>query len=392
MIALKLILKGTSILQLVDSERKMPSFSQRKEHVRMCFLSALLASIAQILLILPAHADALVDYTSESFAVLLESAGTESGTPSYTLSIKPGRNSATASAKISANAFTIESPTRLVIDIHGFASNATENLPIEADARLSRLRIGSHPDKTRIVLDLSGAPAVEYEVRANEADNTMAVRFSLNSALSRTPSPAPTSAQLQPRKKQMPAEMVAERTEKKQAAETLSSGAFGTQRSEEIEESRPEQAVSREVPSGAQQEVADAESGKPEQASAPALTISSEPIRNAEPKKRVVSGVSFRGRKGKLESSVMIEVDRLATYELKRKTSNLYELTLNDARLAGKHLLMAQFPPHSFSGLQVLVPREVGDKVKIKVYVSEGTVVEPYIADDKLWLRAREEK
>ena len=59
----------------------------------------------------------------------------------------------------SAEAFTIEDPARLVVDLPGIESAVTTNKISVESAWVSGVRLGVHPDKLRVVLD--GGPSVE---------------------------------------------------------------------------------------------------------------------------------------------------------------------------------------------------------------------------------------
>jgi type IV pilus assembly protein PilQ len=82
-------------------------------------------------------------------------------------------------AKASAGDFTvnrISNPERIVIDISG-ASGSTLNKNFDASDTLflNKVRVGSHPDKTRIVLDLPEGRNIQHAVDAK--DNVLTVKL-----------------------------------------------------------------------------------------------------------------------------------------------------------------------------------------------------------------------
>jgi type IV pilus assembly protein PilQ len=62
------------------------------------------------------------------------------------------------------NAFTLESPARLVIDLWRLKSRVPKTTVPAGTAHLKRVRIGRHPKKTRLVLDSSRATLAPYRI------------------------------------------------------------------------------------------------------------------------------------------------------------------------------------------------------------------------------------
>ncbi|MCP3676625.1 MAG: type IV pilus secretin PilQ [Deltaproteobacteria bacterium] len=75
----------------------------------------------------------------------------------------------------SYNAFGLDSPARLVIDIWGVKNTLHERSIDVDDAFVKRVRIGDHPDKSRIVIDFSGDVVPSHSI--DKVDNTLMVRF-----------------------------------------------------------------------------------------------------------------------------------------------------------------------------------------------------------------------
>ncbi|MFQ5585452.1 MAG: type IV pilus secretin PilQ [Thermodesulfobacteriota bacterium] len=75
----------------------------------------------------------------------------------------------------SYNSFGLDSPARLVIDIWG-AQNVLHERSIDvSDAFVKRVRIGDHPDKSRIVIDFSGENVPPHSI--DKVDNALKVTF-----------------------------------------------------------------------------------------------------------------------------------------------------------------------------------------------------------------------
>jgi type IV pilus secretin PilQ/predicted competence protein len=62
------------------------------------------------------------------------------------------------------NAFTLESPPRLVIDLWKLKNLFSKNVVPAQTSQLRRVRIGSHPKKTRLVLDSSATTLAPYRI------------------------------------------------------------------------------------------------------------------------------------------------------------------------------------------------------------------------------------
>lgn len=83
-------------------------------------------------------------------------------------------------AKANPDDFTvnrISNPERIVIDIKsGLATRLNKNFEAGDTQFLSKIRVGSHPDKTRVVLDLPTGRTIQHEVAAQ--DNQLIIKLS----------------------------------------------------------------------------------------------------------------------------------------------------------------------------------------------------------------------
>jgi hypothetical protein len=83
----------------------------------------------------------------------------------------------------------------------------------------------------------------------------------------------------------------------------------------------------------------------------------------------------------------VIEVGNLNNYSLSQKKKNLYELTVDQAALAGEHVAYPQFPPDTFQGFEAVLAEQSGATVLVKIYVAEGTKLSPFRVKDQLWVK-----
>lgn len=64
----------------------------------------------------------------------------------------------------SIRSFSLSSPSRIVIDVHGPVQNVPSRIHQTEDALLTHVRTGSHPQRLRLVLDLSGQTVPVHSV------------------------------------------------------------------------------------------------------------------------------------------------------------------------------------------------------------------------------------
>lgn len=57
----------------------------------------------------------------------------------------------------------LENPPRLVVDIESVVSRSNRSVPTKGLEYVSNVRVGAHPNKSRVVLDLTGRPGVSHE-------------------------------------------------------------------------------------------------------------------------------------------------------------------------------------------------------------------------------------
>ena len=68
----------------------------------------------------------------------------------------------------SIRSFSLSSPSRIVIDVHGPVQNVPSRIYQAEDALLTHVRTGSHPQRLRLVLDLSGQTVPAHSVEHHE--------------------------------------------------------------------------------------------------------------------------------------------------------------------------------------------------------------------------------
>jgi hypothetical protein len=310
------------------------------------------------------------------------SASLEAGSKGfYRLSL---RSADTATKLPTPNVMLIDNPTRLVIDVPGVSSKSAENVSVK-DALVSGLRIGVHPDKTRIVVDIQGHYTPQYQINAlpdgaevvfsfgvsahSDSADTSEESFTIqNHAADEEPTPA-----VEPTPKPRP---TVEPLPLHTPEAVPTPGKF-------IKQEFGNTGVPEETPAARQ---------TPQQNSSnPADDFDTDfdqPDRNNDAAAaRTVTAIYYQTLNNTKVPAVAFDLKGEGPYSLKPIKSDLYELVLKSTRLAGKYLSLPQFPPDSFRGFSVIVARQEGADVHVKIYVEENTKLFPFISKGQLWLK-----
>lgn len=101
----------------------------------------------------------------------------------------------------------------------------------------------------------------------------------------------------------------------------------------------------------------------------------------------MLEGISYRTIENSGASAVVLNTKELETYSLSRSKANLYELILQNTKLAGSHLGHPQFPPEKFKGFEVVIARQKDDDVELKIHTESGVKLSPFRVKDEIWLK-----
>ena len=109
----------------------------------------------------------------------------------YHLEISPKGGTASLNKDLTANVFALRKPARLVIDIPNFVSKEANNVILENTSDILSIRTGVHPEKTRIVFDLTNEISPQYDVGPNASGSALVVRFALSESIRSSNKEAP---------------------------------------------------------------------------------------------------------------------------------------------------------------------------------------------------------
>lgn len=104
----------------------------------------------------------------------------------------------------------------------------------------------------------------------------------------------------------------------------------------------------------------------------------------------VVQAIEFQSWPEDNSSAVVFKMKNPGTYQLVEQGENRYELRLPAAALGGSHLILPQFPPENFKEFDVIMARQTGNTVLIKIFISKGVKLYPAKIDNSIWLKTAE--
>ncbi len=322
---------------------------------------------------LEAKAEPIASFRDAGFKFEIEEVGTADN---LVFRFHVAREDGNFGDSVDAEVFAIENPTRLVIDINGFSAKRANKVMID-HPKLKAARIGIHPKKVRIVLDITGSVIPVFRVNsAHSEPGKVSIDFGFGNTLDEVVPPGMPEVLLPPEQPVQPVQPTVEDPVVEMPPEAAPTN--------------PEPPV---VPDPPGYSALSTSSGTPN-TKPPEPTVKQTPpsegpdvVPNSGGGQTTVRQVRFRQASSSGEPALMLEVDNLQGYSLGRKGANLYELVLEQARLAGSYLELPQFPPDSFSGMEVVVAKTVSGKVLFKIYVEDGIRLTPYRTEGQLWIK-----
>lgn len=298
----------------------------------------------------------------------------------------------------------IENPYRIVLDITpaqkngGLKRNKTftvKHPPIKS------VRLGAHPDKIRVVFDLTSTARPNFNFSAE--GGVAALQLMLAPAPSSIPSkiesaaPSPAATEKPRSAAQTPIESATPEAEptsqpssdqpKATPIDVSTTESTPTQ-SAQTEAAKTETTVPQPVSS------AEPETSKNQQPiTTPSPQVTSTPprvssnIKVPQPQGRILEKISFDIAGEKRFPIVRLALSVKSPFTLARTGALSYTLTLSEASLAGPHLELPYFPPSDFSGLSVVQARGKNGQVEITIGVEGGVKLASVVKDKEIWIR-----
>jgi hypothetical protein len=270
------------------------------------------------------------------------------------------------------NILVIENPIRLVIDVAGVSSKASQSIPVK-NSKISSLRIGVHPDKTRIVIDVTGIDAPEYEISDNGEVTFSFVGQSADSDVEEPARPVATPKPI------IEIKEIPTLPKKEPIAQPTPRIAPTPKPITEVDEDLPPILAPKKKPPPVIEDIEESSSDDSVDEEIPAIA--------KQPGTGLVKSIYYQTLSDTGAPAVTLDIEGLDSYSLNKRKPDLYELVIQNAHLAGKHLSLPQFPPDTFKGFSVIVGREEGGNVFLKIYVEENVKLFPFVAKGQLWLK-----
>lgn len=371
----------------------------------------------------------------------------EVGPFTYEIVLKPKGGVSSLSSDLTANVFAISNPSRLVIDLPGQSASGGEKKVLIENSILERIRVGTHPDKMRFVIDIRDNAKPAYEVKSDAVREAIIIGFSISTSETAVDGTEVFSAlKVDTAQKASSTTKNNDRTisskslpqtkadANKSDADTASADALlleairsaqqnqdantapantTTQQSDPAQsdamKSNPMNGGSKSLDSLSDRDDDTAALSKSVDANAhgkedplamldvDSSASSSKTTKAAQVQNQaktvagtVVNGISFKSLDDSVVKAVVIEVSNPDKYKLVAQGDDRYELTLPAAKLGASHLVIPQFPPEDFKDFEVVMARQTGDSVVVQIYVTKGTKLFPAVNAEGIVIKSSE--
>ncbi len=274
--------------------------------------------------------------------------------------------------------FTITDPTRFVLDIVG--SNHVLNKALTVNhPYLVKVRMGSHPDKNRIVLDMAGnkSPHISFEKQAGSSSE-LVFHISFDSQQAETNSFAPLK---QPT--EQPSSLSREEDSLPERIEVASPTPQQTSDPSEL-------VATRRLPDPTPSPMPVTPSPEPtaEQATTTAIIVAESPQPEPSlPEGRALMKIVFRSEK---PATVEFLLSKKARFTFVKKSLKEYQLTLHGCGAVEEHLLLPYFPPHTFPGVSFVQAKKQGDSLVLSLQTDHGTRLSPRLNGESVLVEVSE--
>lgn len=348
----------------------------------------------------------------------------------------------TTQKSISTEILALENPSRLVIDVLDVKSNSSLSQSI-SHPLFTSLRIGVHPSKTRLVFDINhprkpffseskngneltvdlsipgiSKPAVETAEPEVPVAATKEIAIPKESdAVKQTPDPTVEAVDV---KEEPKAEIITPEVKeaKTEITPTPDAEELKFEAQPVIEENAPEKNVEESAQIPATQETAvipvTQEATKTEAAvESNELNTAVEP--NIVPTPEVTPGIEEQDtalesndggffpesqeralikdilfkRTQDQENAIAIQVENLGRYSFIKSAEQSYSLVVENAKADDEEkIILTQFPPEGYQGIEAVTAYRKGKNIIVKVYVEKNITLLPYRQGAELWIKA----
>ncbi len=261
-----------------------------------------------------------------------------------------------------ASVFDVKNPSRIVIDLPPSKVIKNKEIKVKKDAFLSAIRVGSHPEKLRIVLDLYGTAVPHYSWSQSKTSlkiviDTISPSPQAEATIAPTISPKISKeviAEPQPTKEIPLPTPTLEPT----AVSTWTPFPPGTPAPVAVSTSAPEYPTPN--PTLPQASFTSDLSGN---------TFGSKASPNA------LNEIIFEELVPEKTNAVILKFSAKAPYKLIKKDDLLYTLKISNASIKQQNLKLVHFPPQEFVGFSYIQASQVGDSIEVSIGVERATKI-----------------
>jgi len=307
--------------------------------------------------------------------------------------------------------FWIKNPSRLVIDIPGFHYKTAKAVEVDT-TEIARIRSGVHKDKVRLVVDIKSGREPGFEQRVDGDGEGVIVNASFNSGKDlvdiNNESFRPTkekrkakTIEFQPGKKKQKSpqvELPSPNTRLTPTKKKTSMSSLKDKFKKKIKEPklRSKETITRD--------------NKIEKALRPDSRKKSRPLVESSSKKIVtppvqpstrkakqpirpasaftLKGIDFQEVREDKTTAVVLNVSAAVQYEITQAQDDLFEVKLNNTKVQGMDISIPHFTPEElYQGFEVVVARQQGANVVVRIYTDSTTRPLPFEKSGKLWIK-----
>ncbi len=278
----------------------------------------------------------------------------------------------------------LQKPTRIVVDLVGPRSTVAKTLDIASHEFLKSIRIGAHPDKVRVVLDLSGDSIPKY-TKARKGDGIV-ITFG---AKEKSPAQRATSTST-PQPSATPAETATFQATPEDAV-TLTPTPEVTATASTTATLKP---TATSTPTATPTAIVTPIATPASTPDAIETTASITPPKEVDvappPGQFLLTGVHFDYLPPAFNPVVRLAIlGGNPGFKLIRNNDRGYALVVPKTKLKKSNLLLPHYPPQDFTGFTVIQPKQKGNDIEIAIGVSRGFQILAVYQGDGIILRIK---
>lgn len=266
----------------------------------------------------------------------------------------------------------LEGPYRIIVDLIGCTEKIAKNLQVPNNEIIKSVRIGSHPDKLRIVLDVfpEQTPLFEWNKDKNK------LQFKLTSTKTGAIAPVTQAS---------PAQTIATST----PVSLPSLAPTFTITSEPT--LAPTATFVKLQPSltlGPSPTPVATATLTIKATAIPTATHSEPHTENLLLEEQSLNNIQFSYTDMGHEPVVKLLLQQKALFNLTKKEERLYLLVVPNSDIRYDYLDLIQFPPHDFIGLTYLKAKKTNDNLEVEIGVERGIKISAIPNNNEIWIRS----